>query len=115
MLQTGCALSTFRFVFGNPAARLFSLQRPEGLLGSGQLQGGHQENRNPEGCCFRYPRPWGWLAAERPGSLCLGAVHSATGVGIPRRPCLFATASSCRPPSNPRGPPPRREGPPVSG
>ena len=61
------------------------------------------------GLLFRYPRPWGWLAAKRPGSLCLGAVHSATGVGIPRRPCLFATASSCRPPSNPRWPPSRRQ------
>lgn len=56
------------------------------------------------------PRPRVWLAAESPGALCLGAVHSVTGVGIPRRPCLFATASSCRPPSNSRRPPPRRHG-----
>ncbi len=55
------------------------------------------------------PRPWVWQAAESPGALCLGAVHSVTGVGIPRRPCLFATASSSRPPSNPRRPPPRRQ------
>ncbi len=31
-----------------------------------------------------------WLAAERTWPLCLGAVHSATGVGIPRRPYPFA-------------------------
>lgn len=66
----GVCLVNLQLLLRDPGRAPFSLQRPESLLGSEPLQGGHPENRSPEGCCSWDRGPGcGW--SPNPRGLCV--------------------------------------------